>query len=126
MLDWFQFVTKFTNFAMGTQGIALAQSGDARYLALHPTYMMETAMKNALILVLMAAAGFSASAANVTDWGALGPAGMDARAGSLARLVSICDEVHGFRTGHARYCPCPEWRRQIPGVTSNFHRWRQP
>jgi hypothetical protein len=58
---------------------------------------METAMKNALILALMATVGFSASAANVTDWGALGPAGMDARAYTTG--PGAVDDVYTFTLG---------------------------
>ena len=54
-------------------------------------------MKNALILALLAAAGFSASAANVTDWGTLGPAGMDARAYTTA--PGAVDDVYTFMLG---------------------------
>jgi hypothetical protein len=54
-------------------------------------------MKNALILALLATVGFSASAANVTDWGALGPAGMDARAYTTA--PGAVDDVYTFTLG---------------------------
>ena len=54
-------------------------------------------MKNALILALMATIGFSASAATVTDWGALGPVGMDARAYTTA--PGAVDDVYTFTLG---------------------------
>ena len=54
-------------------------------------------MKNALILALLATAGVGASAANVTDWGALGPAGMDARAYTTA--PGAVDDVYTFTLG---------------------------
>jgi len=54
-------------------------------------------MRNALILALIAATGVSASAANVTDWGTLGPAGQDARAYTTA--PGPVDDVYTFTLG---------------------------
>jgi hypothetical protein len=56
-------------------------------------------MKSALILALIAATGVSASAATVTDWGALGPAGMDARAYTTS--PGAVDDVYTFSLGDA-------------------------
>ncbi len=54
-------------------------------------------MKKVLILALLAATGLSASAANVTAWGTLGPAGMDARA--YTTTPGAVDDVYTFALG---------------------------
>ena len=53
--------------------------------------------KTALICALIATAGASASAATVTNWGELGPAGADARAFTTA--PGAVDDVYTFSLG---------------------------
>ena len=54
-------------------------------------------MKKVLILALLAATGLGASAATVTDWGALGPAGADAR--EYTTSPGAVDDVFTFTLG---------------------------
>jgi hypothetical protein len=53
--------------------------------------------KNVLICALIATAGAGASAATVTNWGTLGPDGMDARAYTTA--PGAVDDVYTFTLG---------------------------
>lgn len=54
-------------------------------------------LKIAFLCAVLASAGVSASAANVTDWGTLGPDGMDARAYTTA--PGPIDDVYTFSLG---------------------------